>query len=519
MKGLDVKRAWLVSGILLVCILVGCRNQEFASPIPTEPATVLQLVELAADPDENEKKFVQVGGRYGQLPVPPCDEALHLPPASWSLSDGGVVVRAAGLENIVRSLAQDGGILIVEGRWMRWHGLVGCGNSAVSSTIWYLDVMRILSPNPLMLVSTSPSSAMPDSGLDLSPTAGSIGESLVTFDPTSGPGVATGTPTYTRAAATGTVAATLIPSPAPISTGSVSPLATPTGPSSPLATPDGRLPTLSAPASPTLIPSGTVLPTFTPLHTATPTPTPDATGTDLPTFTPAPTSTSTPTPSPTSDTSLVYKGQLGTEEDQVENGTLSADQGHYWLLTASAGDVITVTCGPASGVDIELTVNNPQGTKIAGRDYTGAGGAETIPGLVLDLAGDYQIVVDEVDGLAGDYGIVVLDHDATHIRFTGNLGYDDGRTTTLPANTYHLWHFQGTAGDNITIRLTPGGGSDLVFQFYGPDMGSRIERVDMNPSGGVEEADFTLTETGFYTVWIEDWDFEEAAYELLVTDS
>ena len=490
-----MKRVWLVTGFLLVSVLVGCRNKEFANPIPTEPATVLQLVELAADPNANENKFVQVGGRYGQLPVPRCDEVLHLPPASWSLSDGGVVVRAAGLENIVRSLALDGGILIVEGRWMRWHGLVGCGNSAVASTIWYLEVTRILSPNPLMLVSTS-----------------SSGESPPETFPTPVSGVAAGTPT----AATRTVAATLASSLTPTPTGPFSPLATPTDLTSPLTLPDERLPTLSSPASPTLIPSSTVLPTFTPLLSAISTPTPDTSSTDVHTFTPESTSTSTPTPSPTP----VYKGQLGTEQDQVENGTLSAGQSHYWLLAASAGDVITVTCGPASGVNLELTVNNPQGTEVASRNNNPAGGAETIPGLVLELAGDYQIVVDEVDGSAGDYGVVVLDSDATHIHFTGNMGYDDIKSTTLPANTYHLWHFQGTAGDNITIRLAPSdAGSDLKFRFYGLDMDSSIELVDVDDPSGVEEADFTLAETGFYTVWVEELYLEEAAYELLVTDS
>jgi hypothetical protein len=202
----------------------------------------------------------------------------------------------------------------------------------------------------------------------------------------------------------------------------------------------------------------------------------------------------------------------------VENGRLLAGQSQYWLFTASAGDVITITCGAASGVDLELTVNDPQGTKIAGRDYTGAGGAETIPGLALSLSGEYQIVIEEVDGLEGDYGIVALDSDSIAVRFTGNLSYGDSRSTTLPANTYHLWHFLGAAGDRVNVRLMPKDGSDLVFQFYGPDMSTRIEYVDVSGPGAVEQADFTLTETGFYTIWVEEWDNEEASYELELTE-
>lgn len=305
--------------------------------------------------------------------------------------------------------------------------------------------------------------------------------------------------------------------PTPTATGQFSPLPTPTDLTSPLGTPDERLPTLYPPSSPTLNPSETVLPTFTPLAdgTATPTWTPDGSGADQPTSTPSP--TLTPTPSPTSQSTSSNQGHLVI--DLVENGKLPVGGSQYWLLTAGAGEVITVTCGPAAGVDLELTVNNPQGIKIAGRDYAGAGGAETIPALVLELAGDYQILVEEVDGLGGDYGIVVMDSDSAIFRFVGNLNYGDSRSTALPASTYHLWHFQGTAGDNVTVRLTPKDTSDLVFQFYGPDMASRIEYVDVGGSGDVEEADFLLSQTGFYTIWVEEWDEAAASYELLLTDS
>jgi hypothetical protein len=200
------------------------------------------------------------------------------------------------------------------------------------------------------------------------------------------------------------------------------------------------------------------------------------------------------------------------------NGTLAPGETHAWIYFAFDGDVITLTVGPASGVDLDLVVNDPNGTKVAGRDYAGAGGAETLVGLELDKTGEYQILINEVDGYAGDYGFVIMDEDSFNIRFIGNLDYGDTRSTILPARTYHLWHFPGSVGDNITISLSPEDNSDLSFILYGWDMDDEIERVDSNSAGGAEEASLQLAETDFYTIWIEVLGGGAAEYELVLTE-
>ena len=88
----------------------------------------------------------------------------------------------------------------------------------------------------------------------------------------------------------------------------------------------------------------------------------------------------------------------------------------------------------------------------------------------------------------------------------------------MPADTNHLWHFQGTAGDNITIRLAPTDNSDLAFVLYWPDMDDQPDRVDGSGSGGAEQSSFQLAETGFYTIWIEVYGGGEGGYELSLTD-
>jgi hypothetical protein len=405
------------------------------------------------------------------------------------------------MDNVLRPLASDGQTVVVEGYWRRWEGPVGCGNAAFPSTVWYLQVRGILSPNPLVRATFTPVGAIAVATIP--------GPATPALSPTLGPaGAATTTPVGAGAS---TSTAT------PTATRPVSPLATPTGPFSPL-------PTLSPPASPTLSPSGTVLPTFTPQSDSTgssspiATPQPTTSGTPSPTATSQSTATSTrtPTPSATSAPALLDLGEAVI--GQVENGRLAANQTHSWYYDAVAGEVITITVGPASNVNVELLVNDPSGFEVAGRDNTFAGGAETLAGLELTMTGEYQILVSEVDGYPGDYAIVVLDGDSINVRFVGNMGYGTTRSTTLPALTYHIWHFQATAGDKATIRLAPTDNKDLAYTLYGPDMDNLIRRVDGGGPGFVEEATFQLSATGFYSIWLEEYGKGEATYTLSLTD-
>jgi hypothetical protein len=204
--------------------------------------------------------------------------------------------------------------------------------------------------------------------------------------------------------------------------------------------------------------------------------------------------------------------------DQVVNDALTAGQTHLWLFSALADDVITITVAPAAGLDLELTVRNAQGIKIRRRDDAGAGQAEIVAGLELAEGDGCQILVTETNDEPGDYALVVLDGSSIPIQFPGNLTYGESVSGALAAGTHHIWHFSGTAGDSITIRLTPEGNSDLIFTFYGPNMASPpIGREDAGFAGTPEEGSYQLAETGFYSIGVEEYGRMPADYLVLVT--
>ena len=190
----------------------------------------------------------------------------------------------------------------------------------------------------------------------------------------------------------------------------------------------------------------------------------------------------------------------------------------------NAGDVVTVSIGPAIGLDLKIELIDPQGATIASRDEGTTGQAEIIAGLELSMGGEYGIRVRATNGLSGDYSIAASESNSyVDIFFPGNIIYGETTSEFLPFNSHHIWHFQGTAGDTITILLTPYDNSDLVFTLFSPtmegvpDMVYEYERIDDYGAGDSEEASYDLDENGFYSIWVEEWSDGESNYELALT--
>ncbi len=478
-----MKKPWLGVTFLLVLAISGCSKDD-ATPSKTATATWAGagavarplLLELAASPASFENVRVRVTGRYGVIPAPVCSGVLRLPPSTWALTDAGVVTRAAGLETVVLPLAPDELTMEVEGFWRRWEGLVGCGNSAVASTVWYLEVQRILSPNPIERATLTPlgwvgASETPESGTLVHPTVPYLTPTPL---PSATPLVA--------------VPAAPTPLPSPTNTTIPSPLATPT-------------------------PSATSF--MSPLATPTHGSNMDATVTPWPTFTALPTWSfqASPTASAIPSAVTIHMGFLAA--DEIVHETLEVLETHRWHWNGSVGDVITITVACAQDVDVELVLNDPEGRRLVRQGDRPAGQTETATAIELTRNGDYVIMIREVDGTAGSYALLIMVPGSPPIVFPGNLEFGDQVVKILPANTAHIWHFSADAGDTIKLTLEPNPESDGVMVLYGPEgLGDLIAEIDSGRAGQIEQRSLQLTVSGYYAVYVTEASGTAGSYRL-----
>lgn len=264
---------WLVLGLML---LAGCRGQQArplkpGRPSPTPSPLVLDGIprpaafpDLGANPRVFLNQLIQVTGSYTRLTPAACD-VYKGPRIVWGLVADNLQLSAAGYEAVLE-LVPAGTTLTVEGFWRFYVGPLGCGKEPSSEGLWYLDVQRIVQPNPL-----TRAGATGQQPLLVAPTptesVGSLDTPLPTavFTPTAAAGNGGGIPVVTPTASpTPTPITVAVPSP---TGGAVLPTATPT---------------VTAPS------------TLTPPTTPTPSPSPTPAG-DLPVVSPSPTSPALPT--------------------------------------------------------------------------------------------------------------------------------------------------------------------------------------------------------------------------------
>ena len=139
-----------------------------------DSASVVQLnfSELNADPVTYLNRTIQVSGSYLPLAPPSCPRSSG-PDLRWALVSEELQLEAKGYERIVQILAP-GTEMAVQGIWSLYQGPLGCGKGPARGSLWYLQVQKIIQPNPL--IGTGASSPVEiefgDSGLPaLLPTA------------------------------------------------------------------------------------------------------------------------------------------------------------------------------------------------------------------------------------------------------------------------------------------------------------------------------------------------------------
>ena len=491
-----MRLAWLVLSALFIVAIGGCQREAVTSTPPAAaviekanlPAAV-SLLTLARNPVAFEGEDLILSGNYRPLPVPVCGEEAHPSPATWVLGDSDIEIPVAGFDSALRDLAPAGLPMQVEGRWQKWEGPVGCGRRAPSEIIWHLQLINILSPNPLS--ASLPMTAVPPGAATPLSTQATLADSR--------------TP---AAGSTATISSTnqlpgTIPTTTPALIGSLTPVASSTpGPS----------------------PSGTIVATVTPFPTFTVTGTPPATptGTTTPDGTtpgPTPTATSVAASSPTP---TIDVGQsILVDYDDLSKRTITAGGVQVWQFAGATNTPIVISVAPETGLDVALELLDPANVLVGFYDEVGAGQVEVINESNLPASGLYTLRVSAVGQDAGSYALVLQsDSSRPTVIFRGIIVYGETRAGSTPLNGDHLWNFEGFAGDLVNIRVDATTSTDMQIYLNNHD-GRETEFVNDNtvhhpPNDREEILGFRLPATGLYTVGIGEEDLESLGYVIVI---
>lgn len=152
------------SFVLLLCLGMLLLNWQTAQSRPLKPArpsptpnpllierepTSLSLSQLNEAPEAYIGRFIQVSGSPTRLTPPTCSP-FNGPAIGWALVGEELQLNGQGFDRLLRQVAPDVTVT-VKGIWRLYRGPLGCGKGPASGTLWYIDVTRIVAPNPLPL--------------------------------------------------------------------------------------------------------------------------------------------------------------------------------------------------------------------------------------------------------------------------------------------------------------------------------------------------------------------------------
>ncbi len=471
-------------------------NLPVANPLIDVEAETVTIEELAESPEEFDGMLLQVSGTYFSRPVVVCSTRPQLSPARWALSDGEVRIPASGLDARLEELPSGQIELTVFGRLLRWQGPVGCGRQAEVTEVWYLEVVEVISPNPITVAAVG--TAEGGVSIELEPPETSGGYP--------GPG-GTGESEGPQVSATGVVSGTNgSESPQPIGTPA---LATPSPTSESSST--GGYPGPGSAASPsptTAVATGPNTPTITtsPGGTnVTPTPTPGG-----------PTTSGSPAPTVTSGGNSgepVTVDQETLPPDSIETAELMTNEMHRWPFVITSTTVITVNIATQLDLDAGIAIRDPSGNIVAQQNKSQDNSPEIMVAIPLNETGTYDILITNENNASGHYAILVLNDESYTFVFNGTLDKGQSESAELRENNDHFWNFFGTAGETITIRVTPADDSNLFIRMFGADATLVVDFHDETGSGEVEELlSFTLPDTGFYSILVGELNFGASNY-------
>lgn len=205
------------------------------------------------------------------------------------------------------------------------------------------------------------------------------------------------------------------------------------------------------------------------------------------------------------------------EFGETIQGELPPQGQQYWVFGGTAGQRVSIVVEPATtAIDPVLELYGPDGRQLVALDEGFSGDPELVAGFELPAGGEYAILVRSFSQQGGAFTLSLEESGQEVANFydAGDLSYGDVRQETLQRLEAHAWFFQGKAGDQLAVRVTP---LDPVLDLQVWLLDQNVRRIaaaDETLQGEAETIDHILDQDGQYIIFIQDFNGESGAYEI-----
>lgn len=185
---------------------------------------------------------------------------------------------------------------------------------------------------------------------------------------------------------------------------------------------------------------------------------------------------------------------------------------HMWNIDLEKDEVVTFSLVTENAANGTLAVQTPSG--IIGVERINNGAVEMLQ-FTAEAEGSYQLFVTTTTLATSDYivNFNVQGNTPTYI-FKGEPVTDMSIEAVVLADKDDIWTFYATAGEIVSLRVTPGQNeSDLLITLFSKN-GEEAASDEIELGATEEILDFMIPENGLYALRIGDWDFLERPYTL-----
>jgi hypothetical protein len=196
---------------------------------------------------------------------------------------------------------------------------------------------------------------------------------------------------------------------------------------------------------------------------------------------------------------------------------LDEDGEHIWVFDGTAGQEVSIVLTSLNDqLDVILDLRGPDGQELLSLDEGFAGDPEVAVGVPLPVTGEYQIIVHGFAGRGGAYSLVLDEGGESTVNFydAGDLTYGQSARNSLRQDEAHAWFFEGSAGDFVTIEVSPlDANLDLDLWLLDPDL-NHVAVKDNFMAGESEKIEEELRSDGQYLVLVREFFGEPGEYEI-----